>query len=35
MDVKTMFLHGDPEKEIYAKDPKGFTMKRKKKHIAS
>ena len=24
MDVKTMFLHGDIEEEIYMKKPKGF-----------
>jgi hypothetical protein len=30
MDVKTMFLHGDLEEEIYMKQPKGFTVKGKK-----
>jgi hypothetical protein len=27
MDVKTMFLQGDLEEEIYMKQPKGFTVK--------
>eukprot|EP00253_Pinus_taeda_P034904 PITA_34904 len=30
MDVKTTFLHGDLEEEIYMKQPKAFTMKGKK-----
>jgi hypothetical protein len=30
MDVKTMFLHGDLEEEIYMKQPKGFVVKGKK-----
>jgi hypothetical protein len=27
MDVKTSFLHGDLEEEIYMKHPKGFVVK--------
>ena len=30
MDVKTTFLHGDLEEEIYMKQPEGFTMKGKR-----
>ena len=30
MDVKTSFLHGDLEEEIYMKQPEGFAMKGKK-----
>eukprot|EP00253_Pinus_taeda_P032716 PITA_32716 len=30
MDVKTKFLHGDLEEEIYMKQPKGFAVKGKK-----
>jgi hypothetical protein len=30
MDVKTMFLHGDMEEEIYMKQPEGFVVKGKK-----
>eukprot|EP00253_Pinus_taeda_P035018 PITA_35018 len=30
MDVKTTFLHGDLEEEIYMKQPKGFAVKGKK-----
>ena len=30
MDVKTMFLHGDLNEEIYMKQPKGFSIKSKK-----
>ena len=30
MDVKTTFLHGDLEEEIYMKKPEGFVFKGKK-----
>jgi hypothetical protein len=30
MDVKTMFLHGDLEEEIYMKQLEGFIVKEKK-----
>jgi len=30
MDVKTTFLHGDLEEEIYMKQPEGFAVKGKK-----
>jgi hypothetical protein len=30
MDVKTTFLHGDLEEEIYMKQPEGFVVKGKK-----
>eukprot|EP00253_Pinus_taeda_P016014 PITA_16014 len=33
MDVKTPFLHGDLEEEIYMKQPEGFAMKGKKELI--
>jgi hypothetical protein len=33
MDVKTMFLHGDLEEEIYMKQPEGFTVKGKKELV--
>jgi hypothetical protein len=33
MDVKTMFLHGDLEEEIYVKQPKGFVVKGKKEQV--
>ena len=33
MDVKTMFLHGDLDEEIYMKQPKGFTVKGKKELV--
>ena len=29
MDVKTSFLHGDLEEQIYMKQPKGFILKGK------
>ena len=33
MDVKTTFLHGDLENEIYMKHPEGFAVKRKKELV--
>jgi hypothetical protein len=33
MDVKTTFLHGDLEEEIYMKQPEGFVVKGKKELI--
>jgi hypothetical protein len=33
MDVKTPFLHGDLEEEIYMKQPEGFAMNRKKELV--
>ena len=33
MDVKTSFLHGDLEEEIYMKQPEGFAMKGKKELV--
>jgi hypothetical protein len=30
MDVKTTFLYGDVEEEIYKKQPRGFLVKGKK-----
>jgi hypothetical protein len=33
MDVKTTFLHGDMEEEIYMKQPKGFVVKGKKEMV--
>jgi hypothetical protein len=33
MDVKTSFLHGDLEEEIYMKKPKGFVVKGKKELV--
>jgi hypothetical protein len=33
MDVKTMFLHGDLEEEIYMKQPEGFAVKGKKELV--
>ena len=33
MVVKTMFLHGDMDEEIYMKQPKGFTVKGKKEPV--
>jgi hypothetical protein len=34
MDVKTKFLHGDLEEEIYMKQPKGFVVNGKKKLVS-
>ena len=33
MDVKTTFLHGDLEEEIYMKHPEGFVVKEKKELV--
>jgi hypothetical protein len=33
MDVKTMFLHGDLEEEIYMKQPEGFIVKGKQELV--
>ena len=33
MDVKTTFLHGDLEEEIYMKQPEGFMVKGKKELV--
>ena len=33
MDVKTTFLHGDLEEEIYMKQPEVFTVKGKKELV--
>ena len=33
MDVKTTFLHGDLEEEIYMKQPEGFAVKGKKEPV--
>jgi hypothetical protein len=33
MDVKSTFLHGDLEEEIYMKQPKGFAVKGKKEPV--
>jgi hypothetical protein len=33
MDVKTVFLHGDLEEELYMKQPEGFVMKGKKELV--
>jgi hypothetical protein len=35
MDVKTIFLHGDLEEEIYMKEPKGFIVKGKKEMVCN
>jgi hypothetical protein len=34
MDVKTVFLHGDLEKEIYMAQPEGAREPRKETHVA-
>ena len=33
MDVKTTFLHGDLDKEIYMEQTKGFIVKRKEDYV--
>jgi hypothetical protein len=33
MDAKTMFLHGDLEKQIYMKQHEGFVVKRKQELV--
>ena len=33
MDVKTAFLHGDSEEEIYMKHPDGFLVEGKEDHV--
>jgi hypothetical protein len=33
MDVKTMFLHGDLEEQIYMKHPEGFVVKGKQELV--
>jgi hypothetical protein len=33
MDVKTTFIHGDLEEEIYMKQPEGFVVKGKKDFV--
>jgi hypothetical protein len=33
MDLKTTFLHGDMEEEIYMKQPEGFAVKGKKELV--
>ena len=33
MDVKTTFLHGDLEEEIYMKQPKGYVVKGNKELV--
>jgi hypothetical protein len=35
MDVKTTFLHGDLEEEIYMKQPEGFVVKGRRSWYAS
>ena len=33
MDVKTAFLHGDLDKEIYMEQPEGFVLKGKEDYV--
>lgn len=33
MDIKTAFLHGDLEKEIYIEQPEGFQVKGKEEYV--
>nr|GFC96683.1 retrovirus-related Pol polyprotein from transposon TNT 1-94 [Tanacetum cinerariifolium] len=33
MDVKTAFLHGDLDKEIYIEQPEGFQVKGKEDYV--
>ena len=33
IDVKTTFLHGDLDKEIYMEQPEGFTIKGKEGYV--
>ena len=33
MDVKTVFLYGDLDKEIYMEQPKGFKVKGKQDYV--
>ena len=33
MDIKTVFLHGDLEEEIYMKQPKGFKEREKENYV--
>jgi hypothetical protein len=34
MDVKTSFLHGDLEEEIYMKQPKGYVVREIRSYYA-
>ena len=33
MDVKTTFLNGQIEEEVYIEQPEGFTIHRKESHV--